>query len=100
MSTLNSSNSGVYIPSVRDLMMQLWGRVRREESLPDSHNKCQNRSFLTMFSNIFTVGAPVVDGAFAGGFDGGRKDGLAIARASNFATSSGKAGFGFPASIS
>ena len=35
-----------------------------------------------------------------GGFDGGRKEGLDLALASNFATSSGRAGFGFPASIS
>ena len=38
--------------------------------------------------------------ALGGGLDGGRNDGLDLARASNFATSSGRAGFGLPASIS
>ena len=35
-----------------------------------------------------------------GGFDGGRKEGLDLALASNLATSSGRAGFGFPTSNS
>ena len=47
------------------------------------------------------MGIPCVGGDdLGGGFDGGRKEGLDLALASNFATSSGRAGFGFPASNS
>ena len=66
--------------------------------------KLQSQDYLqepTGTCNIFTIGIPGAGGEdLGGGFDGGRIEGLDFALASNFATSSGKAGLGFPASIS